>query len=121
MDVEIVVPAIVFGSMVLIFWIVFNMAAKRRAAELETVRSIVDKTGEVTPELIQAIGKPRKVKNADLRKGLILIAIAVAFWGLAVLIGQEEAMGPMMGVAMFPGLVGLVYVVFHFLGGNNDD
>jgi len=119
---DVLVPIAVFGSMVLVFWIIFSMGAKKRAAELETVRSIVDKTGEVTPELIQAIGRPRRVKNADLRKGLILIAVAAAFAALGQLIpAGDEASGPMLGVALFPGLVGLVYVLFHFMGGDRSD
>jgi hypothetical protein len=123
MGVEVLVPGIVFGSVVLIFWIIYSTNAKRRAVELETVRSIVDKTGEASPELVKAIGKPQRVKNADLRKGLVLIAIALAFAGLGVLIPDagEEAIGPMLGVALFPGLVGLVYVLFHFMGGDRED
>ena len=122
MGVEVLVPGIVFGSVVLIFWVIYSSGAKRRAIELETVRAIVDKTGEASPELISAIGKPQRIKNADLRKGLVLIAIAVAFAGLGQLIpAGEEAAGPMLGVALFPGLVGLVYVVFHFMGSDRQD
>ena len=121
MGVEVLVPAIVFGSVVLIIWVVYSTGAKRRAIELDAVRAIVEKTGEASPELIKAIGKPQQHKNADLRRGLILIAVAVAFAGLGYMIPDEEAMGPMLGVALFPGLVGLVYVFFHFLGGNKDD
>ena len=122
MGVEVLVPGIVFGSVVLIFWVIYSTGAKRRAVELETVRSIVDKTGEASPELIKAIGNPRRLQNADLRKGLVLIAIAVAFACLGQLIpGEEEAAGPMLGVALFPGLVGIVYVLFHFMGGDRDD
>jgi hypothetical protein len=119
---EVLVPITVFGSVVLIFWIIWSNGVKRRNAELETVRSIVDKTGEASPELIKAIGKPRRMKNADLRKGLVLIAIAVAFASLGQLIPTDEgAAGPMLGVALFPGLVGLVYVLFHFMGGDRGD
>ncbi len=119
---EIVAPIAVFTSMVLIFWFGFNASARKREAALETVRAIVEKTGEVTPELIKAIDRPQKSKHADLRKGLILIAIALAFVGLGQMIpAGEEAAGPMMGVALFPGLVGIVYVLFHFLGGESDD
>lgn len=119
---EVLVPMTIFGSVVLIFWIIYSNGVKRRNAELETVRSIVDKTGEASPELIKAIGKPRRMKNADLRKGLVLIAIALAFAGLGQLIpAGEDAAGPMMGVALFPGLVGFVYVLFHFMGGDRND
>jgi len=123
MDEAIWVPTVVFGSVVLIFWIIYAAGAKRRAAELETVRAVVEKTGEASPDLIKAIGKPRRLKNADLRRGLILIAIAVAFASLGALIPDDggDAVGPMMGVALFPGLVGLVYVFFHFMGGDKGD
>lgn len=123
MGVEVLVPMTVFGSVVLIFWIIYSTGVKRRNAELETVRAVVEKTGEASPELIKAIGKPRRMKNADLRKGLVLIAIALAFAGLGTLIPDagEEAIGPMLGVALFPGLVGLVYVLFHFMGGDRGD
>jgi len=121
MGVEVLVPAIVFGSMVLVFWIIFANGAKKRAAELETVRTVVDKTGELTPDLVAAIGRPQRYKNADLRKGLILIAIAIAFAALGQMVpADEHAAGPMLGVALFPGLVGLVYVLFHFMGGNDE-
>jgi len=119
MGVEVLVPMTVFGSMVLVFWIIFKYNAQKRAAALDTVRAVVEKTGEVTPELIDAIGSAKPRKNADLRKGLILIAVAVAFAGLGYMVGEEEAMGPMMGVALFPGLVGLVYIAFHFMGGED--
>ncbi len=119
---EVLVPLAVFGSVVLIFWIIYSTGVKRRNAELETVRTIVDKTGEASPDLIKAIGKPRRLKNADLRKGLVLIAIALAFAGLGQLIpAGDDAAGPMLGVALFPGLVGLVYVLFHFMGGDRGD
>ncbi len=117
---EVLVPITVFAAMVLIFWIIFSAGARKRAAELETVRAVVEKTGELTPELTQAIGRPRQVKNADLRKGLILIAIAIAFTSLGQLVPSDDAGGPMLGVALFPGLVGLVYILFHFMGGNDD-
>ncbi len=117
---EILVPAIVFGSMALIFWFAFNSNARKREAALETVRAIVEKTGEVTPELVDAIGSAKPRKNADLRKGLILIAVAVAFAGLSTMVpAGDDGAQAMMGVALFPGLVGIVFVLFHFLGGND--
>ncbi len=117
---DILVPISVFGAMVLIFWFGFNASTRKREAELETVRSVVEKTGELSTDLVQAIGRPHQHKNPDLRKGLILIAIAVAFASLGQLVPDDQATGPMLGVALFPGLVGLVYVLFHFMGGGND-
>ena len=117
---DVLVPMVVFGSMALIFWIIFSQNTKKRAAELETVRAVVDKTGELTPDLVQAIGRPRRIKNADLRKGLILLAIAGAFVGLGYAIPEDEAPRILMAIALFPGLVGVVYVLFHFMGGKDD-
>lgn len=123
MGVEIVVPVALFGMVVAIIWVIYSSAVKRRAVELETVRSIVDKTGEASPDLIKAIGRPRGLKYADLRKGLVLLAVAVAIalFGMFVPDDEGDAAQVLMGLAMFPGLVGLVYVLFHFMGGNKYD
>ena len=122
MDEDILVPIALFISMAIIFWSAFKFSALKREAALNTVRAVVEKTGEVSPELIDAIGSAKPRKNADLRKGLILVAIAAAFAGLGIALpgeAQEHASGPMLGIALFPGLVGLVYVVFHLMG--NDE
>ena len=119
MDEAVLVPLFVFSTMAIIFWGAFKFSAQKREAALNTVRAVVEKTGEVSPELIDAIGSAKPRKNADLRKGLILIAIASAFAGFGFLLpggAQEHASGPMLGIALFPGLVGLVYVAFHYLG-----
>ncbi|NNE42501.1 MAG: hypothetical protein HKN14_16460 [Marinicaulis sp.] len=50
-----------------------------------------------------------------MRKGIILIAIAAAFAFVGFSVDEAEAIGPMLGVASFAGLVRLAYVVFHFL------
>jgi len=123
MNEDVLVPLFVFGSMTLIFWGAFKFSAQKRAAALDTVRAVVEKTGEVSPALIDAIGSAKPRRNADLRKGAILIAIAAAFALLGQLLPEhavERAGSPMLGVALFPGLVGLVYVAFHFMGGDKD-
>ena len=123
MNEGILVPLFLFATMAITFWGGFKFSAQKREAALNTVRAVVEKTGEVSPELMNAIGSAAPRKNADLRKGLILIAVAAAFAGLGYVLpgdAQEHASGPMLGIALFPGLVGLVYVAFHFMGGDDD-
>ena len=117
MDEEVLVPFFLFATLALVFWGGFKFSASKRLAALETVRAVVEKTGEATPELIEAIGADVTRKNQDLRKGLMLVAIALAIVGMAVLLPREaadEISGALLGLALFPGLVGLVYVAFHY-------
>ena len=77
MDEAVLVPLFLFSTMAIIFWGGFKFSAQKREAALNTVRAVVEKTGEVSPELIDAIGSAVPRKNADLRKGMILIAIGI--------------------------------------------
>jgi hypothetical protein len=118
MDEDILVPFIVFASIASVFWAGFRYSASKRKAALDTVRAVVEKTGEASPELIQAIGADVIRKNEDLRKGMLLLAIGVAIIGAGALVSGELS-GAVLGTALFPGLIGAVYVVFHFMNEND--
>ena len=83
----------------------------------EAIKIAIEKTGSVEPALVDAITKDNVGPNADLRRGVILIVVAVAFVILGYTVshvGGDAGFWPMLGVASFPGLVGLAYVGFHF-------
>lgn len=111
---EILIPLIVFGSIAIIAVASFQFSYKKRRTIYDTITVAIEKTGTVDPALVEAITRDQVGPYGDLRRGIILIAIAAAFAILGIAVGEKEAMGPMLGVASFPGLVGLAYIGFHF-------
>lgn len=111
---DIVVPIAVFGAIAFIAYSAFHFSYKKRMVVYEAIRVAIEKTGNADPALIEAIVRENVGRNADLRKGIVLVAIAAAFALLGFSIPEEEAIGPMLGVAAFPGLVGFAYIAFHF-------
>lgn len=120
MDEAIFVPFFLFASIALVFWAGFKFSAAKRTAALETMRTVVEKTGEASPELMEAIGNEVIRKNEDLRKGMLLLAITGAIVGMGVLVPREVSEFT-LGLALFPGLIGLVYVAFHFMNAGATD
>lgn len=91
----------------------FSFTKKRLA--YEAVRVAIEKTGQVDAALVESIIRDKIGANADLRKGVLLMATAGAFVILGFMIGEPDALGPMVGVASFPGLIGACYIAFHLL------
>ncbi|WP_421791338.1 DUF6249 domain-containing protein [Hyphobacterium sp.] len=122
---EILAPFTVFGSIVLIVWIVFHFGSKNRRDVLETVRTAAQSGTELTPEIIRALGMPQRKKGGDKRWGIILLSIAAAFIALGFSIGavegDMEVVGIMAGVASFPGFVGLALILMGVLVRDNSD
>lgn len=111
---EVLIPLVVFGSIAVIVVSAFYYSYKKRTVVYDAIKVAIEKTGSVDPALVEAIIRDNIGPYADLRKGIILIALATAFILLGLAIPDEEAVRPMMGIAAFPGLVGLAYVAFHF-------
>lgn len=115
MDEGTMIVLIVFSSIAACAFIAFHFSYKRRRVVFDTIKIAIEKTGTVDPALIEAIIGDNIGPNADLRKGIILVAVAVAFAILGAMVpADEDALRPMLGVASFPGLIGLAYIGFHF-------
>lgn len=113
---EIMAPLTVFGSVVAIVWIVQAYVSRNRRAVLETIRSAIDKGVELSPETIRALGMPRRDRHGDLKWGVIWLAVAAAFmtlgWSISLAEADHEALQVMLGVASFPGFVGIALIIF---------
>lgn len=119
---ETLVPIALFAIIPVTVWAVASYRHKSMKAATEVMKTMVDKGESLTPETIRALGiRPRR-KHGDLRTGLILIALAVATIFLGGAIPEKEAQQVFGGLAMFPLLVGLVYVgLWTFIGRKNPE
>ena len=110
--IPIVVPSVMFIALAVVLGLFLYYRHKNRAQVQATVRQAIEQGQQLTPELLERLGEQPRSEHADLRRGAIAIAIALAFAGLALGVSQEdaEALGPMLGIAAFPFLIGLAYI-----------
>ena len=99
-------PVILLG---IFFWLRF----KARRDMQETIRTALDKGHELSPELIDRLGHPKAPKDRDFRLGVIWIAVAVGIAILGFAIPEEEATQPLLGIAGFPFVIGIAYLVLN--------
>lgn len=86
----------------------------------ETIRLALDKGDMLSPELIDRLGHPKAPKDRDFRLGIIWLAVAIgiALFGFAV--PEEEAMQPLLGIAAFPLVIGIAYLILNKFAKRDD-
>lgn len=112
---EILIPLIVFSSIV--FLVVLLLAYKYRVKQLflNATQESIKYNSSISPEVIREIANQLLRPSSDIKKGLILLGVSIA-----ILIGSFIADFPqngnldlndlINGVAMFPGVIGVVYL-----------
>lgn len=109
---DVLVPAVLFGSIVGIVWLVSHFNYKKRNTVHETLRHAIDKGQALSDEMMVRLSLANDPVRADLRRGVLFIAAGLAFGFLGWMIGMEEgdAIRPMIGVAAFPVFLGIAYL-----------
>lgn len=110
------VPIALFVSLAVILCCFFWFRYRNRSEMQQTIRSAIEKGQELTPELVESLGAPQKpLKDRDLRYALIWIAIAIGFTamgaGIGTANGEDEVFLIMSGVAAFPLMIGIAYLI----------
>jgi hypothetical protein len=109
---EVFVPAILFGSIVGIVWLVSHFNFKKRSTVHETLRHAIDQGQVLSDDMMVRLSLANDPVRADLRRGVLFIAAGLAFAFLGTMVGMEEgdAIRPRLGVAAFPVFLGLAYL-----------
>lgn len=109
--------AIVLGSL----FIALYFRNRNRQTVFETVKLISSRNEAIAPELIAALAQDRQ-PYGDLRKGILFLCVAAAMVIFSLVLDEGDAIRPLIGIAAFPGLIGLAYIGFHlFASGNRDN
>lgn len=108
-----IIMTIVIG---LVLWARYHFRYKEQSRVQETIQSALNQGAELSPDLIERMTGPKASPDRDLRRGLVSVAIGVAFALLGLILDEEDALGPLVGVGMFPLLVGVAYLVTWQLG-----
>jgi heme/copper-type cytochrome/quinol oxidase subunit 4 len=89
--------------------------------KIKAVQNIIKDNQDIKPEQIQAIISEKNNK-ADVRKGFIGVGLSIAFIFFALIMGSSgyaSAQASLLGMAMFPLMLGLTYLYFHFFENKN--
>ena len=114
------VPISMFLSVALIA-VVFLVLRFRGKRELQkTVRLALEKNHELSPALLASLDERKRSPQADFRRGLIGVAIGASFALFALILGEQDAIRPMLGISAFPFLVGAAYLGLSKYGGRSD-
>lgn len=101
-------------AVVLSLWVWFRYKAKRDLQQ--TIRTAIEKGQGLSPELIENLVNPPVSPQRDLRRGVISVVMAVAIVLFAIFVDEDDAVGPIMGIAMFPLSIGVGYLLMHRFG-----
>ncbi len=74
------------------------------------MRQAIDKGHELTHDLLERLGEPSKPGSSDLRRGIIGLTIGAGIAVFGVVLGEEDAVRPLLAISAFPFLVGIAYL-----------
>ena len=115
---ETIVPVVLFIAIALTFCAKYFFAYRSRQDTQNTVRVALERGQPLSPELLDRLGQAPPPKRNDLRRGVVGVCLGIGLGVFGFVLGEEEAVRPMLAVAMVPLLLGLAYLVLWRLNGN---
>ncbi len=110
------VPLSMFVGMTVIFSLFIFFRYRSRQELQKTIRSAIDKGQELTPEIVERLGSPPVSPDRDLRRGLIAVGIAAGIALFGVVLGEEDAVRPLLGISMLPLATGIAFLSMYRFG-----
>ncbi len=110
------IPITLFIVIGLVIFVLSFFRYKTRQATQKTIRLALEKGNEMTPELLASLAEPKPSVSKDLRRGLVSLSIGIGIALFGFILGEEDALRPMIGISMFPVFIGIAYLVLWQLG-----
>jgi hypothetical protein len=105
------IPITLIISVAVVILVFLFLRYRTRLDYQQTVRHAVEKGQQLTPEFLERLGeraiKQERNPNRDLRFGAIAVAIGLAIASFGLILGEPDAVRPLMGVGNLPFLVGV--------------
>lgn len=108
---EELIPITMFAVIGIVLGLFYYFRYRTRAEMQQTVRAALERGQELSPELVDRLAEPRKSAMQDLRRGAIAISIGVGLALFGPVLGEEEAIRPLLATAMLPLAIGIAYLI----------
>ncbi len=83
----------------------------RSGAEVHrTVRAAIEQGQPLSPEFLERLTDSSGKPVADLRRGVIAVALGLGIGVFGLLVGEEHARGPLLAIGSLPFLIGVAYI-----------
>ena len=76
----------------------------------ETIRAAIDKGQVLTPDLIEKLVDVKSTPERDLRRGVVLVAVGLAIAAFGLVLGEEDAVQPLVAIGAMPFLIGVAFL-----------
>lgn len=107
------IPITMFVGLTVILSLVFYFKYRARHDMQSTIRKAIQQGQELSPEIVDRLGHPRKSKDQDLRYALIWLALAagLALTGFFAPDPSGHAFHGTLAGAAFPLCIGIAYLI----------
>jgi hypothetical protein len=110
------VPIVLFIAIAATYCLKYYFAYRGRQDAQKTVRVALERGDPLTPDLLDRLVQAPVPKRTDLRRGVIGICLGIGLGAFGFVIGEADAVRPMLAVGLVPLLLGLAYLVLWRLG-----
>ena len=116
--VEDLVPIVLFLAIAVIYCVKYYYAHRTRQDVQSTVRVALERGDPLTPDLLDRLVQAPAPRRTDLRRGVIGVGLGIGLGVFGLLVGEPDAVRPMLAVGMVPLLLGLAYLILWRLNGD---
>ena len=115
---EDLVPIVLFLAIAATYCVKYYFAHRTRQDVQSTVRVALERGDPLTADLLDRLVQPPTPKRTDLRRGVIGIGLGIGLGVFGLVVGEPDAVRPMLAVGMVPLLLGLAYLILWRLNGD---
>jgi hypothetical protein len=77
----------------------------------QTVRAALERGDPMTSQLLDRLVQPPEPKRNDLRRGVLAVGLGIGLAVFGFIVGDADAVRPMIAVGLVPLLLGAAYLV----------
>ena len=113
-----IVPVVLFIVIAATFVAKYFFTHRARQETHKTVRLALERGEALTPDRLERLGEPPPRKRNDLRRGMVMIFLGLGLAAFGVILGEPDAMRPMIAIGLVPLLLGVAHLILWRVGGN---